>query len=469
MNSQIRHLALFWCCALPLVVAACGGESPTEGTEVEVEVIDGSLLRVTGDGQVGSLGRPLSDSLVVKVADASGAGLPGVTVRWSVTSIPLSQGGLEDHGTVSPTPTETDSEGLAKVQWTLGLKTGQQTATEQPAVASASVSGVRSLIFTATTPSLVPLTDMGASTYFGFPGGLYPGGNVMPQAHADAGQAAAAAIEPLGVNGDPSPSGKYVLLVNGHFNTMLISCDSNISGPCPPFTLVGQAAADPEVEKTNLAIVRGAPAEAEPWVDPNDSQYDLARERLTDLGLSEKQVQVVWAQWVLRGPRTPLPDAGAHALLLVNRMGNVMRAFKIRYPNLRLVFLTSSVYSGYSNAVDGQEAVGYETGFPVKWLVQAQIDQMAGGGAIVDVRAGDLDYNGPAPWIAWGPYLWADGVNPRADGLSWPISDFEFRRGLPVNGVQLSPEGREKAASLLLTFFKTSPQTRCWFVAEETC
>jgi hypothetical protein len=49
---------------------------------MEVEVIDGSLLRVAGDGQVGNLGKPLSDSLIVKVADASGNGLPGVTVRW---------------------------------------------------------------------------------------------------------------------------------------------------------------------------------------------------------------------------------------------------------------------------------------------------------------------------------------------------------------------------------------------------
>ena len=102
-------------------------------------------------------------------------------------------GELPSPGTVSPVATVTDSEGLAKVQWTLGvLRESAQTATEQMATASAPVSGVGSVSFTATTPSLVPLTDMGASTYFGFPGGLYPDGNVMPQAHADAGQAFAA-------------------------------------------------------------------------------------------------------------------------------------------------------------------------------------------------------------------------------------------------------------------------------------
>ena len=82
MNNQVRHLALLWCCPLPLVAATCGAESPTGDTVVEL--VDGSLLSVAGDGQVGSLGHPLSDSLIVKVADPSGNGLPGVTVEWSM-------------------------------------------------------------------------------------------------------------------------------------------------------------------------------------------------------------------------------------------------------------------------------------------------------------------------------------------------------------------------------------------------
>src|SRR2546421_3855510 len=33
----------------------------------------------------------------------------------------------------------------------------------------------------------------------------------------------------------------------------------------------------------------------------------------------------------------------------------------------------------------------------VKWVIQAQIDQMANGGTMTDSRAGDLNYNGSAP------------------------------------------------------------------------
>ena len=447
--DQVRHLALFWCCALPLLAAACGGESPTEGTEVEV--VEGSLLSVAGDGQLGNLGKPLSDSLIVKVADASGNGLPGVTVRWSVNS--------PSYGTVSPVAIVTDSEGLAKVQWTLGvLRESAQTATEQMATADADVGKI---IFTATTPSLVPLTDMGASTYFGFPGGLYPGGNVMPQAHADAGLAFAAAIEPLDVNGNPDPDGKYVLLSIGHSNTESVFCDTpQVIFVCPSYSFIGQAIADPDVDSTNLAIVRGGccGGGAAPMGFPGAPDYDRLLERLSIEGLSEQQVQVVWAELGDDEPIS-LPDPGARAYRMVTLMGNVMRAFRSRYPNLRLVFLTSAVYAGYTRI---REPGMYENGFAIKWLIQAQIDQMANGGTIVDVRAGDLNYNTAVPWIAWGPYLWADGVNARSEGILWGREDYD-------DPVHLDPGGVKKAAGLLLTFFKTSPQARCWFVAGETC
>ena len=450
MNNQVRHLALFWCCALPLVAAACGAESPTGGTVVEV--VEGSLLSVAGDGQVGSLGRPLSDSLIVKVADPSGNGLRGVAVRWF----------LSNAGMVSPADAVTDSAGLAKVLWTLGREAGTQTATEQRVTVRASVSDVGSLIFTATTPSLVPLIDMGASTYFGFPGGLYPGGNVMPQQHFDAGRAFAAAVEPLDVNGNPRTSGKYVLLSIGHSVVQQVFCFEN---PCPSFSFMGKALADAEVESTNLAFVKGAEGgrTTEFWDSPNRPDYDRIRdEELEPLGLSEQQVQVVWMA-VNNRVASP-PPFPANADVLVRQFGNITRALRSRYPNLRLVFLASATYGGYIERLERvQEPFQYESGFTMKWLIQAQIDEMASGGTIVDGRAGDLNYNTVAPWIGWDPYTWADGENPRSDGLFWTFDDFQS------DGVHYSQSGIDKAAGLLLTFFKTSPQTRCWFVTGETC
>jgi hypothetical protein len=63
------------------------------------------------------------------------------------------------------------------------------------------------------------------------------------------------------------------------------------------------------------------------------------------------------------------------------------------------------------------------------------------------------------PVLLWGPYLWADGVKGRKDGLKWLRSDFSN------DGVHPNREtGGRKVADQLLEFFKNSPHARSWFV-----
>jgi hypothetical protein len=63
-----------------------------------------------------------------------------------------------------------------------------------------------------------------------------------------------------------------------------------------------------------------------------------------------------------------------------------------------------------------------------------------------------------APWLAWGPYLWADGRKPRSDGLIWECTDFIS------DGTHPSDAGRTKVAQLLLSFFKTDSTATIWFL-----
>jgi PKD repeat protein len=64
-----------------------------------------------------------------------------------------------------------------------------------------------------------------------------------------------------------------------------------------------------------------------------------------------------------------------------------------------------------------------------------------------------------APWISWGPYIWADGLNPRSDGFIWECGDVRQN-----DFTHPSSNGVFKVAAHLLAFFKTDPTTAPWFL-----
>ncbi len=304
-----------------------------------------------------------------------------------------------------------------------------------------------------TSVGFIPIDDLGTGLYRGqYQGGLYPdGSNAVPPAHDAAGRARGLAIRPLAPDGTPSPTGRCVLLSIGMSNTTQEFC-------CHPTTFMGRAAADPDVDHTTLAIANGAAGgqTASTWDSPADSNYDRIRDQvLASQGLTEAQVQAAWVKVANATPTVSLPSAGADAFTLVAQMGNIVRALKVRYPNMQQVFFSSRIYAGYASTALNPEPYAYESGFAVKWLIGAQVRQMSGGG--IDPLAGDLNYDAGAPWLAWGPYLWADGLTARSDGLTWACADFE------ADGTHPSTSGEGKVGLLLLNFFLDSPYTSAWF------
>jgi len=309
----------------------------------------------------------------------------------------------------------------------------------------------------------VPLTEL-TTGYLGFPGGLYPGGrNDPPTDHDAAGRAAVSEVEPLDGQGRPSAAGRIVLVSLGMSNTTQEFCSASGLPPCDPWTFTGQAGVDPAVDRDALAIVNGARGGqvADSWDSPTDPNFDRVRDvDLAAAGLTESQVQIAWVKEANAGPRVSLPDPEADAYRLERSLGRMVRAMRARWPNLRIVFISSRIYAGYATTALNPEPYAYENGFSVRWVIEAQIEQARTG--TVDAESGDLAL-ARAPWLAWGPYLWAEGTDPRADGLTWERADFDG------DGTHPSRSGEEKVGRLLLDFFRSSPYAQCWFLAGRTC
>jgi hypothetical protein len=306
----------------------------------------------------------------------------------------------------------------------------------------------------------MPLNDLGTKKYLGqFEGGLYEhGANVPPADHEAIGLGQAAQVRPLDATGKPSPNGKIVMVSVGMSNTTQEFCAAGNPSPCTSWSFVGQANADRAVNHTTLVLINGARGgqAADSWESPTQPDWDGVKANLTAAGLTEAQVQVAWIKQANKQPHASLPESDADAYRLVAQLGNIARALKVRYPNIRLAYFSSRIYAGYATTTLNPEPYAYETAFAVKWLIEAQVEQERSGK--IDARAGDL---GPAaaPWLAWSAYLWADGLNPRSDGLTWARDELEG------DGTHPAQAAEQKVGSMLLAFFKNDATSKSWFLA----
>ncbi len=302
----------------------------------------------------------------------------------------------------------------------------------QPApVAGADCSG--------TQVDLQPISDLGPDVWRGFQGGLYPGGeNVVPGAHMAMAIARSRAIVPLDDRGQPAPGGRVVVLSVGMSNT---------TQEFQRFMAV--AGADSQVNPAVLLVdgAQGGQTAAE-IQDPAARFWDVVDQRLATAGATADQVQIIWMK---EADARPTGDAVDHARQLQQEFGAIARVAADRFDQLQLFYLSSRTYAGYASSALNPEPFAYASGWAVKWLVQAQID-----------GAPDLDPGpgGAAPLLLWGPYLWANGLQPRSDGLTWACQDFA------ADGTHPSESGRDKVAGLLLGFFKSDAASRPWFMVD---
>jgi hypothetical protein len=382
-------------------------------------------------------------------------GTSNTAVTWSVNGV---VGGNANYGTISPA----------------GLYTAPSAVPEQlPVVVTATSVATPSKsasgnVTIATTPfSATPLVDFTpGQLYLGqFSGMLYNGSNSPPADQLAAGQAAAAAVQPLDINGNPSPNGVIGLISLGMSEAYDEWCDGST---CTSYSFTGQAASNSGVNHSTLVILDGATSgtNTTSWVCPYGdcplgttapNWYDrVLNDILIPAGVTEAQVQVVWIQEANPGPTwfPSLPNSSADAYAFEYYLGQVLHTLKIRWPNVQQVFISSRIYAGYANTDQSPEPYAYEYGFGVKWLINQQMLQRETG--VIDPFVGDLLTG--VPWIDWGPYLWGNDSNniPGSLALNWAPDDFS------PDGIHPSSLGVTQVGGALLNFFLNSPSTP-WF------
>jgi hypothetical protein len=270
---------------------------------------------------------------------------------------------------------------------------------------------------------LVPLTELGKRRHRGWQGGLYPGGQNRPsRAYLARGVAAAKHVQPI--------RGRVVVLSIG-----IANADQEFRALTKLTT--GDTEIDPAVK-----LVDGAMGgwDARRIAKPGAGYWRAVDRRLSAEGATPKDVQVVWLKTAISGEERTFPS---DAKALRNQLRTIVQILGKRYRSLRLVYISSRTYGGYAITPFNPEPAAYDGGFAVKWLIQERIASKA-----------------KLPWVGWGPYLWADGLIPRSDGLTWTCDDFK------PDGTQPSAEGATKVARLLMRFLKSDATAKDWFLAQ---
>ena len=245
-----------------VIAASVAGLAPVQFTVTGTAGSPASLVKISGDGQQGTVGQSLAQPLVVRLTDQFVNPIVGATVGWQMVS-----GG----GTVTASSSVTDVAGHATVGWTLGSTPGaQQVGALFPGLASVTFIGHATVgapsgltivggngqtgVVGTTLPQalVVRLTDAlgnpvaNASVSFGVTAG---GGTVTPSASTDGNGEARATWSLGGVLGTQSVTASVGNASAGFIATATVGAPatiSKVSGDVQTGT-IGQALGQPLV------------------------------------------------------------------------------------------------------------------------------------------------------------------------------------------------------------------------------
>src|SRR5207253_9987206 len=98
--------------------------------------------------------------------------------------------------------------------------------------------------------------------------------------------------------------------------------------------------------------------------DPNDNgrgakYWAEVDDRLKKAGVTRAQVQAIWIKEADAGPTQGFPK---YAKTLESELTRIVRIFPERFPNAKLVYLSSRTYGGFARTPLNPEPYAYESG-----------------------------------------------------------------------------------------------------------
>jgi hypothetical protein len=293
-----------------------------------------------------------------------------------------------------------------------------------------------------TIVGLVPLTEM-VGTYEGQSGGLYPGGsNETPTAHLEAGLDIVRGVVPRNAAGSPDQLGIVGVLLIGFSMTYQMHIALADSFELEPWRA-------PWVTLVNAA----APGKtADLIAEPSNPYWAQVQDSVETAGLDPRQIQVVLLQQTNSWPTEPFEEFTDSLRVRVERILAITRTI---FPNAAVAHIWGREFAGYATTALNPEPWAYQTDFAMRTVIGDQID----GDPAMTYGPG-----GVVPWTDRGPYLWANGNDPREiDGLVWLCRDFS-----PDDGTHYTNSGWLKAASQVMEFIRTNPVAQAWFGGAST-
>lgn len=286
----------------------------------------------------------------------------------------------------------------------------------------------------------IPLDDLGKGKFRDSVGGLYPNGENSPSGtYAFDLIRAAKNIIPLDTFGVASSKGKIAFIsiggsTGGHNMKDLISKTNGNPETNPDLKLFTC-----DNGKTDASL--------KDIIDTTSSYWQHVTGVIIASKSSNRQIQVIYLE---TDDTSKLVNWPLRPNMVKNDLEGCLRIFKIKFPNIKIVYVLGRTKTFGVKATWNKEPCPYYFGWSCKWAIQDQINGTPG-----------TKYKGKnavAPLLAWGFYQWADSLPRQTDQFYWRYSE-------TADGLHANAAGEDTLSTRFQNFLLSDPAANIWYAA----